>query len=1153
MQFVGRVVSTVTEFYKDINPATLSGAIDVIVVEQADKELRCSPFHVRFGKLKLLRPQDKVVEVRVNGELTDLKMKVGEAGEAFFVMETDDPVPSEYATSPIPSPQKTEMDIEPLNLNDDTYSDNIDYASAHGSVDEFFSKKGFESSNKPSLFSEQINNQSTPINIKPIIKGTSYRAFHRIRYDDEDQSNMFNYHSYTEPREKYFVDENFICSSYPTSSEFLTNYQNKKFRKDIEENENPDPILKYNDISNNIVNDFLEKYPTENIKNPTIQLIKDDITQEPQEFINTEKERQWSWRWGSLPTKNMSYRPSVDALKLKQEVPNLKNYIENRNTFLTRNRSKTLSYKEKVESYLESSKDFIMNHAYTENNATNNNTLNTPFVETENALNTNNNSSSSNNNINEHSNHNLYDSNEFGLSSLLDIFENGDIQVSNCRLNDLIKLSDDAANELFQKNLLNYEKFCENPLIITRHDDLVCKINKRYFSWKVIESLMASVIFFRKPLNTKALEKLVQDQNRNRFWRPQWWKRSTPQTNNANNINTNGNNNSSSPIGMNENNNSNNNNNLSSINNLNTSNFNENNNELNSPDRIELMLFDMLSSPEIRPTRNETQSPVLSSPELTPLPVKTAMSEPAHDDYNDNNSSTYGNEQQEHKVEETQNSHYIKTLRLTSDQLKKLNLSKGVNTISFTVSTRATCIAKIYFWDMNTQVVISDVDGTITKSDVLGHLYTMVGKDWTHMGVANLYHDIDHNGYKIIYLTSRAIGQSNSTRGYLKKIEQNKYQLPDGPIIMSPDRLLKSLHREVIIKKPEDFKIAALNDIKQLWGGDHNPFYAGFGNRITDALSYKKVGVPISRIFTIDPKGDVKLELLHGFKSSYNKINELVDQIFPPINIQINNDFNDYNYWRSPIPELEIDLSIIESSLPTDNNKNNNKKDNTNKDNNTTNNKNDKNPSLLKKEFSNESFLSSLSERLDGNDSEYLSSDGNGKPSTIRFNSNQNADRKLIIRNFTDGDALIHHSDADSNSPEDLKPLLDRNGQMIGYPSILTPKEMGEDDEEDKEEELDEESRDKLNSKKVQNRRSIRDFIRRRRSTNDDNGKNGSDEEIDLNKIYRPLDDGEEIDNDEEEDEGLPINKADITAYIDDLLVKEDPSEKLDLAAYPYL
>jgi len=46
-------------------------------------------------------------------------------------------------------------------------------------------------------------------------------------------------------------------------------------------------------------------------------------------------------------------------------------------------------------------------------------------------------------------------------------------------------------------------------------------------------------------------------------------------------------------------------------------------------------------------------------------------------------------------------------------------LKKGVNTISFTVSTRiqgtATCVAKIYLWDMNTQVVVSDVDGTITK------------------------------------------------------------------------------------------------------------------------------------------------------------------------------------------------------------------------------------------------------------------------------------------------------------------------------------------------------------------------------------------------------------------------------------------------------
>jgi phosphatidate phosphatase LPIN len=58
-----------------------------------------------------------------------------------------------------------------------------------------------------------------------------------------------------------------------------------------------------------------------------------------------------------------------------------------------------------------------------------------------------------------------------------------------------------------------------------------------------------------------------------------------------------------------------------------------------------------------------------------------------------------------------------------------------------------------------------------------------------------LYTDITNNGYKMMYLTSRAIGQADSTRDYLKGIHQGNYQLPDGPVIMSPDRLMASLHR----------------------------------------------------------------------------------------------------------------------------------------------------------------------------------------------------------------------------------------------------------------------------------------------------------------------------------------------------------------------
>ncbi|KAI8330887.1 lipin, N-terminal conserved region-domain-containing protein [Chlamydoabsidia padenii] len=64
MEYVGKlgsIFTSVSSFYNDINPATLSGAVDIVVVEQKDGDLACSPFHVRFGKLSLLMPQEKKV------------------------------------------------------------------------------------------------------------------------------------------------------------------------------------------------------------------------------------------------------------------------------------------------------------------------------------------------------------------------------------------------------------------------------------------------------------------------------------------------------------------------------------------------------------------------------------------------------------------------------------------------------------------------------------------------------------------------------------------------------------------------------------------------------------------------------------------------------------------------------------------------------------------------------------------------------------------------------------------------------------------------------------------------------------------------------------------------------------------------------------
>lgn len=104
MQYVRTISDSVSTAWNSINPATLSGAIDVIVVEQEDGSLSCSPFHVRFGKFSLLRPSDKKVEFKVNGAKQDYSMKLGEGGEAFFVFETTDNVPQSMQTSPLVSP-----------------------------------------------------------------------------------------------------------------------------------------------------------------------------------------------------------------------------------------------------------------------------------------------------------------------------------------------------------------------------------------------------------------------------------------------------------------------------------------------------------------------------------------------------------------------------------------------------------------------------------------------------------------------------------------------------------------------------------------------------------------------------------------------------------------------------------------------------------------------------------------------------------------------------------------------------------------------------------------------------------------------------------------------------------------------------------------
>jgi phosphatidate phosphatase LPIN len=140
MQYVRSISGSVSKTWNSINPATLSGAIDVIVVEQQDgiyieavqPAARSANFAYRLScLLTISRSIWKVftitavrekglalqlsfsvcihscniqVEFTVNGVKQPYAMKLGEGGEAFFVFETLEDIPEDLQTSPLVSP-----------------------------------------------------------------------------------------------------------------------------------------------------------------------------------------------------------------------------------------------------------------------------------------------------------------------------------------------------------------------------------------------------------------------------------------------------------------------------------------------------------------------------------------------------------------------------------------------------------------------------------------------------------------------------------------------------------------------------------------------------------------------------------------------------------------------------------------------------------------------------------------------------------------------------------------------------------------------------------------------------------------------------------------------------------------------------------------
>ncbi|KAJ2659502.1 lipin Ned1 [Coemansia sp. RSA 1200] len=747
MQYVGKVFSTVSQLYKELNPATLSGAIDVVVVEGKDGELACSPFHVRFGKLQLLRPSDKAVQIIVNDKPADFYMKVSDSGEAFFVLETESDVPSQFATSPVASPALS------FRQNEIGDPDFLDLSGNVRAVEDHHANDGYVSA--PSAHETDSDTEDDLLHRLgdgPLIAGrqrSSTLSEDKFSHNHDDTLESEPQQRQQQQQEQSDQQQRLLSQSVPKQSQR--------------------PLSVVSD------SEFFIK----------------DAASVAAASSASEQHPSSDWDWG---------------VKLDSVLPLQQHQQHNNHLALT------------LQSQNQNEQWNIQ-----------------PF----------------------------------------DLLQKR-LEVSLCGIEFLQKAADDADEKknIFDSARVHQSMFHSDPVGIISSTALVFRTSDGAYieGATMLASLVGQLAFgssgttgsdsgssddedevnraSKEPSDAAGTtQKQQQQQQQTPGAQRRWWRWGGGGGNGNTSVNGNG--------------------------------------TLDTDDAIR-------STAAEQPTPVDDMLGYMSDDGLVPHPVRT---------------------EHEHKQKQNQpngNVHYAKTLRLTSEQLKSLGLRRGANDVKFLVaSNNAYCEARIFLYQHDTQIVISDIDGTITKSDALGHLFNMVGKDWTHMGVAKLYSDLVSNGYEIIYLTARAIGQADGTRYFLSNVRQGDSKLPLGPLLLSPDRLFTSFHREVIKRRPHEFKMACLRDIKNLFGGT-SPFYAGFGNRITDAMSYRSVNVPVSRICTIDTTGVIKLDLLPGYRSSYVKMNDLVDMMFPALSTKLDPTFNDWEYWKPEFPSIDDELAALD-------------------------------------------------------------------------------------------------------------------------------------------------------------------------------------------------------------------------------------------------
>ncbi|XP_068093321.1 phosphatidate phosphatase LPIN2 isoform X2 [Hyperolius riggenbachi] len=870
-QLAGQVLVTVKELYKGINQATLSGCIDVIVVKQQDGTYLCSPFHVRFGKLGVLRSKEKVIDIEINGEAVDLHMKLGDNGEAFFVQETgeeNEQVPAYLATSPIPRdghffkivhshlPNSGEEEkISPMYQPTDP--DNISIGSVkkkkrkrrrakHEKKEEVPPHVGGEDIFEMDISSDEGSPIHPPRSSSgSLCKEEEYReplfchSPDHYALSDGDWSPLDSGFSQSmgpksdseleiKPAESLLRTEpqmQWTWGGFPESTK-----ASKKERTDylrtatITPSENTHFRVISSEALSETVEDTLDEDSVCTVLKPEPRPHSFSVPIEEDQPTMADTSPSSPCEPELLPLEGADTLSDM-KLSSKTDSPTKKKGVRKRS-----------QHQGPGDIYLDDLNVLEPEVAALYFPKSETDPGSRQWMESETLS-----GSQSPQSVGSAA----ADSGTECLSdSAMDL---PDVTLSLCGG---LTENGEISKEKFKEHIITYQQFAENPGIID-NPNLVVRIQNRYYNWVLAAPMILSLQVFQKNLPKNTVESWVKEKMPKKSGRWWFWRKKDslvkqPDTK-----------------------------------------------ETLDPEAAGEQISGMTETQSIRPPAEDNSSSDEDSMELKQIQLEAApVEQPSH------GSTTYR-----------------KTLRLSTEQIEKLKLREGPNDIMFSITTQyqgtCRCEGTIYLWNWNDKIIISDIDGTITKSDALGQILPQFGKDWTHQGIAKLYHSIHENGYKFLYCSARAIGMADMTRGYLHWVNDKGTILPRGPLMLSPSSLFSAFHREVIEKKPERFKIECLNDIKNLFGANQQPFYAAFGNRPNDVFAYMKVGIQDCRIYTVNPKGELIQEKTKGNKTSYSRLSELVEHVFPLLEKEQNSafiwpEFSSFSYWREPLPELNM-------------------------------------------------------------------------------------------------------------------------------------------------------------------------------------------------------------------------------------------------------